>query len=88
MTNKYLEKIAKVNEHFKDIKDTATVATLGGLGGMVSNRILGHKEAFNPKAFAIGAGVGLVADYAGLKLNKVTDKLLPQNNKKDTNVPL
>lgn len=76
------------SEHLKDIKDTATIAGLGSLGGMLGNKLLGHKGAFNMKAALIGGGVGLAADYAGLKLNKVTDKLLPQNNKKDTNVPL
>lgn len=76
------------NEHLKDVKDTATIAGLGAAGGMLGNHLLGHANAFNLKSALVGGGIGLAADYAGLKLNKVTDKLLPGSNKKETNVPL
>jgi hypothetical protein len=96
-TNKALKKQA--NDHVKDIKDTATIGALGGVASIGAHKILESKGMVSRLArmsskgklgvvAGLGTGIGLAADYAGLKLNKATDKLLPQNNKKDTNVPL
>lgn len=88
LTKKAFEFNAEHAKDIKDIKDTATIAGLGAAGGMLGNHILGHKGAFNWKAGLVGGGIGLAADYAGLKLNKVTDKLLPGSNTKESNVSL
>lgn len=74
--NKYLAKLASLTSstnnksNLKDVLDTGVIAGLGGVGGMVANKIMKVKGAFSPKNFAIGTGVGLLADYAGVKLNK------------------
>lgn len=98
MTNKYLEKIAE-SDHLKDLKDTVTIGALGGVATMGSHHLLSTGrigralEGMSAKRKLgtiglVGTGIGLAADYAGLKLNKATDKLLPQNKTKEQNVPL
>jgi len=76
MSNPYLTKIAEIftQERKKDLLNTGVIAGLGGVGSMVTGKLLGVKNAFSPKAFAIGTGVGLAADYAGLQLNKRINK--------------
>jgi hypothetical protein len=75
------------SEHAKDLQDTAVIGGLGGLTGMASHRILsGLKNKPNNKlVFGISTGMGLAADYAGLKINKALESF---HNKKETNVPL
>jgi hypothetical protein len=71
------------NQHAKDLVDTGVIAGLGGVGNMLSAKLLKQHNAFSPKTFAVGTGVGLIADYAGIKINKALG-----HTKKDKNVPL
>lgn len=71
------------NQHTKDLVDTGVIAGLGGVGNMLSGKLLKQHNAFSAKTFAVGTGVGLVADYAGIKINKALG-----HTKKETNVPL
>lgn len=75
------------SQHAKELQDTAVIGGLGGLTGMASHRILsGLKNKPNNKiVFGVSTGMGLAADYAGIKLNKALDSL---HNKKEQNVPL
>lgn len=61
----------------KDIVGTGTIAALGGVGNVIADKIVhgvkspaGHMG----KTFAIGTGIGLAADYAGLKLSHAYNK--------------
>ena len=85
--NKYLVKIAATHSVAKDLQDTAVIGGLGGLTGMASHRILSSLKTKpnNNLVFGISTGMGLAADYAGLKINKALEGL---HNKKETNVPL
>lgn len=76
--NIYLEKIAEINtrEHTKDLINTGVIAGLGTVGNMVSDRVINGHWGNAGKAGLIGGGVGLAADYAGVKLNKVINKHL------------
>lgn len=76
--NIYLEKIAEINtrEHAKDFINTGVIAGLGTVGNMLSDRIINKHWGNAWKAGVIGGGIGLAADYAGVKLNKVINKYL------------
>jgi len=51
----------------KDLVNTGVIAGLGGLGSLAAHKVL-PAGASNKKVFAVGTGIGLLADYAGLKL--------------------
>lgn len=75
MTNKYLEKVAKAlsTEAKKDAIDTATLGVVGGVEGLGVAKLFSHPRLAPlgaGKKFAIGAGITLGADYAGLKVAK------------------
>lgn len=78
------KKAFEFKEHAKELRDTGIIAGLGGVGNMLSAKLLKQHNAFSPKTFAVGTGVGLLADYAGIKINKG----LNGAPKKETNVPL
>lgn len=75
------------SQHAKELQDTAVIGGLGGLTGMASHRILSglKNKPSNKAVFAVSTGMGLAADYAGIKLNKALDGF---HHKKETNVPL
>jgi len=84
MANKYLTKISfKVStETKKDLVNTGLIAGLGGLGNVAASKLLPAK-ASNAKVFAVGTGIGLLADYAGLKLTPHVGKAIEKlDNKK------
>lgn len=73
--NKYLEKIAlnvsKETRH--DAVDTATLGAVGGLEGLGVAKLFSHPKLSHlgsGKKFAIGAGLTLGVDYAGLQVAK------------------
>lgn len=53
----------------KDVVGTGTIAALGGLGTLAAHKVLAPGSS-NKKVFAVGTGIGLVADYAGLKIGQ------------------
>lgn len=61
-------------------KDAVTLGTIGALGGaanLATDKILASKFAgakTGGKVFAVGAGLGLAADYAGLKIGDAYSK--------------
>jgi hypothetical protein len=57
----------------KDIVGTGTIAALGGLGTLAAHKMLPHSASAG-KVMAVGTGIGLVADYAGLKLSNAYNK--------------
>jgi hypothetical protein len=72
-----MKKMAEIQEdpkrHIKDIVNTGVIAGLGGVGSSVAQKLTtGHWGG--AKGFGIGTGVGLVADYAGVKLNNMINK--------------
>ena len=83
MTNKYLTKlstISKIASEFtlsdqakKDIVGTGTIAALGGLGTLAAHKVLPH-NAGSAKVMAVGTGIGLGADYVGLKIGQAYSK--------------
>lgn len=70
-----MHKMAEINKHqaIKDGANLATIAGLGGLGTVAASHIL-PVGASKSKIFAVGTGIGLVADYAGLKINDAFNK--------------
>lgn len=74
------------NQHKKDLLNTATMGAIGAGTGALTNQIVhGGKAALdgakkmkssNAKAALIGGGLGLVGDYAGVKLNNAMNKYL------------
>jgi hypothetical protein len=91
--NKYLTKISQMvsTETKKDIVNTGVIGTLGGVAGMASHSILtrgshtaeaaAHAGPSKGKVFAVGTGLGLLADYAGLKLKPHVDKVVDKMDK-------
>jgi len=69
VSNRYLLKISQMvsTETKKDLVNTGVIAGLGGLGSLAAHKVL-PAGASNKKVFAVGTGIGLLADYAGLKL--------------------
>ena len=57
----------------KDIVGTGTIAALGGVGTLAAHRLLPAKAGAG-KVLAVGTGIGLAADYAGLKLSNAYNK--------------
>lgn len=57
----------------KDVVGTGTIAALGGLGTVAAHKILPAKSGAG-KVFAVGTGIGLAADFAGLKLSNAYNK--------------
>lgn len=69
--NRYLQKIAQFsNDTKKDIANTATIGASGAITGAITNRILHPGAGSDLKAGLIGGALGLVGDYAAVKLNK------------------
>lgn len=70
--NKYLSKVAKLlsTETKKEVANTATIGAAGAVTGALTNRILHPGSKSNLKAGIIGGGLGLLGDYAAVKLNK------------------
>lgn len=71
--NKYLQKVSVYmsKETHKELANTATIGAAGAVTGALTNRILhGAKGGSNLKAGLIGGGLGLLGDYAAVKLNK------------------
>lgn len=71
--NIYLEKVAEglSNKTKRDMVDTATLGTVGGLETIGMSKLLSHPRLASlgaGKKLALGAGVTLGVDYAGLKL--------------------
>lgn len=69
------------NEAKKDIVNTGVIAGLGGLGSLAAHKIL-PAGASNKKVFAVGTGIGLLADYAGLKMVPHINKAIDKTDKK------
>lgn len=63
------------NEAKKDIVGTGTIAALGGLGSLAVHKVLPH-NASSAKVLAVGTGIGLGADYLGLKIGQAYSKHL------------
>jgi hypothetical protein len=62
----------------KDLSNTGTIGVAGGLTGMAANKIL-HPQAIKGegrKAFMIGGGLGLLGDYAAIKLNNKLNRFI------------
>lgn len=70
--NKYIEKIAQLvsTETKRDIANTGVIAGLGAAGNVLADKIMHGPKGGGAKAALIGGGIGLAADYAGIKLNK------------------
>lgn len=74
-----LEKVSAMlgKETQKDLANTATIGALGGVATLGAHNLLANKKIFkNPgtkAVFAVGTGLGLAADYLGLKLKKHID---------------
>ena len=70
--NKYLEKVAELmsSDAKKDLINTGVIAGLGAIGTAATDRIVHGHWGNSGKAGLIGGGVGLIADYAGVRLNK------------------
>lgn len=84
--NRYLEKVAQAISHEtkKDAIDTATLGVVGGVEGLGVAKLFSHPRLSHlgsGKKFAIGAGITLGADYAGLKVAKGLNHLF---NKPET----
>ena len=91
--NKYLTKISQMvsTDTKKDIVNTGIIGTLGGVAGMASHSLLtrgahaaeaaSHAGPSKGKVFAVGTGLGLLADYAGLKLKPHVDKVVDKMDK-------
>jgi hypothetical protein len=83
LLNRALLKAAEEQEsHKKDIINTAVIGGLGGVGTLATNKIMKASpnvfretsKLHSAKVMALGTGIGLAADYAGLKLNKAINK--------------
>lgn len=73
--NKYLQKIA-AREGLKDAVNTGVIGATGAATSVLANKIL-HPTAPAGnwrKAALIGGGLGLLGDYAAVKLNKGINK--------------
>lgn len=71
--NRYLQKAAQFlsNDTRKEVSNTATIGAAGAVTGAISNRILhGAHAGSGVKAALVGGGLGLIGDYAAVKLNK------------------
>lgn len=68
------------NQGKKDLINTGVIAGLGGVGTMAVDKALPAAQRLMPKirrgalVGGLGVGVGLAADYAGLKLNHQINK--------------
>jgi hypothetical protein len=76
--NKYLIKAAQLlsPEGKKDLANTATIALAGGVTTSLADRVLHAGSKFNAKTFAVGTGLGLLGDYAALRVNKAENKYI------------
>lgn len=84
MTNKYLEKIARMMsvETEKDLINTGTIGLAGGVTGAITDKLLNPgKVGGGGKAFLVGTGLGLVGDYAALRANKRINKHIDESHK-------
>lgn len=74
ISNRYLNKVAEFSEHKKDLMDTGVIAAGGVASSVLGNHILSKmykgKSAPALAAGAIGGGLGVLADYGAVKLNK------------------
>lgn len=66
------------NQLKKDLANTGIIAAMGGAGNTVADRIVHGPKGGGGKAFAVGTGVGLVADYLGVKINNAVNKKIDQ----------
>ena len=89
--NKYLLKIANdfdvisnkdKNQGLKDAISTGLVGAAGGITSFATNKILHPKSKFSTdmKSFALGTGLGLVGDYAALKLSQKINKKIDKTS--------
>lgn len=63
------------NQVKKDLANVGVIAAMGGVGNTIADRVVhGAKAATGLKSFAVGTGIGLVADYAGVKINNQINK--------------
>lgn len=84
MANKYLTKIANFisPDTEKDLVNTGTVGLAGGATTALADKWLNpHKVGGGKSAFGVGLGLGLVGDYAALRLNKRINHHIDEINK-------
>lgn len=71
--NKYAEMSDKTKDTLKDVAGTGVIAGLGGIGTVAAGKLAGANPSAK-KLMALGTGIGLVADYAGIRINKAMNK--------------
>ena len=76
-----MKKMAEEHQGLKDAANTGVIAGLGGLGTLAASRLL-KPGASKWATFGMGVGTGLVADYAGIKANKVINAKIDGMSKK------
>ena len=72
LVNKAREKKAELStsNHKKDVLNTGVIAAAGGVTNTIADRILHpHTPGGGMKAFALGTGLGVLGDYAAVKIN-------------------
>jgi hypothetical protein len=75
------------NQTKKDLANTGVIASLGGLGTLATDKVMPAATKAFPKirrgalVGGIGVGLGLAADYAGLKAKPLIDKQIDKNQK-------
>jgi len=77
--NRYLTKVATIltQENKKDLLNTGVIAGLGGVGTVLAHKAFQYAPAKMRSTgglFALGTGIGLAADYAGIRINKHLNK--------------
>lgn len=74
LPNKYLSKVAELSEGKKELLDTGVIAAGGVASSIAGNHILSRmykgKTIPSMAAGVVGGGLGVLADYGAVKLNK------------------
>lgn len=79
-----MKKMAEEHQGLKDAVNTGVIAGLGGIGTLAATRIL-KPGASKWATFGVGVGTGLIADYAGIKANKVINAKIDGMKKEASN---
>lgn len=79
-----MKKMAEEHQGLKDAVNTGVIAGLGGLGTLAASRLL-KPSASKWATFGMGVGTGLIADYAGIKANKMINAKIDGMSKQAAN---
>lgn len=81
----FLRKVAELTQGQKDLRDTAVIGGMGvGLGtaaGHAAEKFLPRIAKSPKKLGALTGAAGIVADYAGVKINRALEKEASEENK-------